>query len=69
MPTYDYMSTEPQCSLWRDTEGHCCAKDEECLYHEPVKHPRWRLIMAACVVASMGAWAGFAAVVWWVAGE
>lgn len=35
MATYDYMSKEPKCSLWTDTEGHCCpdgTHQKECIY-------------------------------------
>jgi hypothetical protein len=73
MATYDYMENQPTCTLWRDTGGHCCpdgTHQKDCLYtqYRNEKHSNWRLILAACVVASISAWAAFAFAIWLLVG-
>lgn len=69
MPTYDYMSTEPQCSLWRDTEGHCCpdgTHEKGCVYAQEREARLVKPIHFALVGGCVAFWAFVGVAIWWL---
>lgn len=73
MATYDYM--EKECSLWRDTGGHCCpdgTHQKDCVYvmNKEIKDTNevsnaiaWFGVVALVLLFVYAMW-GF----WWLAG-
>ncbi len=71
MPTYDYMSTEPQCSLWRDTEGYCCpdgTHEKGCIYAQEREARLVKSIYFAILFGCLPFWAASAFTLWLILG-